>query len=260
MNADREKLLNLPRVVSALILLFVSIEALTAFGPDWFSDALYEAFSFIPARLTARVDPQAVMARLESLGREATRADVDLLFNSGVSVYATPLTYAFLHGGWTHLFVNALTLAAFGSPVARRFGAPVFLLFFGCCAVAGAMAHLLLHPTGLAPVVGASAGISGTMAAIVRFAFVPGAALGYGRARGLMEEEPEPLGQLGGNRPAMLFLLVWFGVNLLLGAFPQAAGVSGSIAWEAHIGGFVFGLVSFSAFDRAARGFRRRRA
>lgn len=257
MSADREKLLNLPDPVSALIGVFIVLEAATALAPEWFAEALYETFAFIPARLTAKVDPQAVMAALAALGREATRADIDLLFSSGAGVYATPLTYAFLHGGWTHLFVNTLTLAAFGAPVARRFGAPVFFLFFACCAMAGALTHLLAHPTDLAPVVGASAGISGTMAAIARFAFAPGAALGEG-ARGAVEEDPEPLDRLGGNRPALVFLLAWFGINLLMGVFPEAAGASGAIAWEAHIGGFVFGLVFFSAFDRAARGLRRR--
>ena len=55
------------------------------------------------------------------------------------------------------------------------------------------------------------------------------------------------------NRQAMFFLLAWLAVNVLLGAFPQAVGVSSAIAWEAHVGGFLFGLLFFSFFDRAGR-------
>jgi membrane associated rhomboid family serine protease len=55
------------------------------------------------------------------------------------------------------------------------------------------------------------------------------------------------------NRQAMFFLIAWLAANLLLGAFPQAASASSAIAWEAHIGGFLFGLVFFRFFDRVGR-------
>ncbi len=124
----------------------------------------------------------------------------------------TPLTYTLLHGGWTHLAVNGLTLAAFGAPVARRFGPLRFLAFYAACGIAGAAAHLLLHPLDFGPVVGASAAISGTMAAVARFAFAPGAPLGE-RMGTMRENEGGAPPSLASNRGAMFFLAAWFGVN-----------------------------------------------
>jgi membrane associated rhomboid family serine protease len=91
------------------------------------------------------------------------------------------------------------------------------------------------------------------MAAIVRFAFAPGSRLGDSGAMDGREAKTAPLSQLSENRQAMLFLIVWFAVNLLLGAFPQAAGASEAVAGEAHMGGFLFGLLSFGAFDHWGR-------
>jgi len=73
------------------------------------------------------------------------------------------VTYAFIHGDWVHLGINAVWLLAFGTPVARRFGAWRFLVFFAVTAAAGAAMHLLTHPGEFAPMVGASAAISGYM-------------------------------------------------------------------------------------------------
>jgi len=91
----------------------------------------------------------------------------------------------------------------------------------------------------------------------VRFAFTPGARLADKRPspRTPYDEESHStsLSQLHLNRQAMFFLLAWLAVNVLLGVFPQAVGVSNAIAWEAHVGGFLFGLLFFSFFDRAGR-------
>ncbi len=98
----------------------------------------------------------------------------------------TPITYTFLHGGWTHLIVNSVWLLAFGSPLARRFGVLRFFLFYFLCGAAGAFLHVAIYPASPVPVVGASAAISGLMGGAARFVF-----LGDG-----------PLGALGGNRSA----------------------------------------------------------
>jgi membrane associated rhomboid family serine protease len=54
------------------------------------------------------------------------------------------------------------------------------------------------------------------------------------------------------NRQALIFVALWFGVNLLFGLFPRAVGETELIAWEAHLGGFVAGLLSFGLLDRPA--------
>lgn len=254
MAGEREKILNLPESISALLLLMIAIQVFVAHGPPQLAAALYEAFAFIPLRLSYLLAPQRVLAELGPNALDGGGgAQIAAMLEAGPLVYATPLTYAFLHGNWTHLVINGLTLLAFGPPVARRLGAPLFLTFYAACAVAGALTHYALHPFDAIPVVGASAAISGTMAAIVRFAFSPGARLGeYGGFDG-REARTASLSKLGQNRQALFFLVVWFGVNLLLGAFPQAAGSTEPIAWEAHMGGFLFGLVTFGVFDHWAR-------
>ncbi len=229
MAAQRERIFNLPKVTKTLIFALTAIQFVVAYAPADFAQWLLATFAFIPARVTTE---------------------------GGVE-YATMLTYAFLHGDWTHLVVNVFALAAFGTPVERRFGSARYLLFLAASAISGALFFLALHPYEIAPVVGASGAISGTMGAIVRFAFTPGARLAdeRGNPRAPYDEGPgsTSLSQLPLNRQAMFFLIAWLAANLLLGAFPQAAGASSAIAWEAHIGGFLFGLVFFRFFDRVGR-------
>ncbi len=83
----------------------------------------------------------------------------------------TFVSYAFLHANFSHLFFNLVWLLAFGPPIARRFGALRFLIFCAATAAAGAAAHLVTHLGELAPMIGASAAVSGAMAAAMRFVF-----------------------------------------------------------------------------------------
>jgi membrane associated rhomboid family serine protease len=141
---------------------------------------------------------------------------------------------------------------AFGTPVARRFGVLRFMLFFAATAAAGAAVHLVTHFGDKAPVVGASAAISGAMAAAIRFVFQRGGPLGaLGSANEDAYKVPAaPLTVMLRDPRIMLFLAVWFGLTLFFGfgssSFP---GLEGPIAWEAHIGGFLAGLLCFPLFD-----------
>jgi len=170
---------------------------------------------------------------------------------SGAEIW-TFFTYALLHADWTHYCLNAIWLLPFGSALARRFGAARFLVFFAVTAAAGAAAHLATHPGDQAPVIGASAAISGTMAAAMRFAFQRGGPLGFWR-KGEEADYRVPAIPLRGvlrDCRVLIFLVVWFGINLLfgLGSMPLA-GEGQVVAWQAHIGGFVAGLLLFSWFD-----------
>ena len=246
-----EPIINLPGVITALLALLVAIQLFVSVAPKGLVYPVYDALAFLPLRLSFALSPQSVLASLAGGGLGASaQEEIASALTLGRGVYLTPVTYALLHGGWTHLAINCMTLMAFGAPVARRLGPMAFLAFFAACAVAGAMAHFALYPLDTAPVVGASAAISGTMAALARFAFAPGPRVEEVGARG---QATAPLGALGENRQAMLFVVVWLGANFLLGAFPEASGSPGPVAWEAHIGGFVFGLLTFGAFDHLAR-------
>ena len=136
----------------------------------------------------------------------------------------TFVTYSLIHADWTHLGVNAVWLLPFGSAVARRFGAARFLAFFAVTAAAGAAMHLATHAGEQSPVIGASAAISGTMAAAMRFAFQRGGPLGFWRQSddAAYRVPAIPLAGVLRDPRVLAFLAVWFGINILfgLGSFP----------------------------------------
>ncbi|KQT86302.1 rhomboid family intramembrane serine protease [Aurantimonas sp. Leaf443] len=160
----------------------------------------------------------------------------------------SPFSHAFLHGDWMHFGANALWLLAFGTPVARRIGNGRFLLFCAVGAAAGALAFLVMNPDLIEPVVGASGVVSALMGGACRFAFSgpqgrPFSANGAWR----------PLTSVGAalaDRTVLFFILVFFATNLIVGTGLGAAFAGGPIAWEAHLGGFVFGFLGFQLFDR----------
>src|SRR5262249_55181507 len=139
------------------------------------------------------------------------------------------------------------------------FGPTRFLIFFCVTAAAGAVAHLVTHYGEMLPIVGASAAISGAMAAALRFIFVRGGALGApvaepGRLDGEIVDASRvpaaPLWEMFRDTRVLAFIAVWFGVNIVFGV--GAVSMSGeeqSIAWQAHMGGFLMGLFGFSLFD-----------
>jgi membrane associated rhomboid family serine protease len=162
------------------------------------------------------------------------------------------VTYALLHADWGHVIVNSVWLAAFGSPLARRFGPSRFLIFSAVGAIAGALFHLLTDMAGQAPLVGASAAISAHMAGASRFIFTTGVPLGgFTRAAPQTYQRPAaPLSAIVRDRRVVVFLVTWFGINLVFGIAGSNGGLaSGAIAWQAHIGGFLAGLIFFPLFD-----------
>jgi membrane associated rhomboid family serine protease len=104
--------------------------------------------------------------------------------------------------------------------------------------------------------IGASASVSGTMAAAIRFAFVRGSFLSFSRgdAEAAAKVPAQPLLRALRDRRVLSFLAIWFGVNIIFGAGSIAIGADGaSVAWQAHIGGFLAGLLLFSLFDPVPR-------
>jgi membrane associated rhomboid family serine protease len=231
----REPMLNVPAVVVALLVVLGLVHALFAFvlTPEQATQVLL-LFAFIPARYDPSVLPDVVWPG-------GWAADV-----------WTFVTYALIHADLSHLVVNGVWLLAFCSPLARRFGALRFLAFMATTAAAGAAVHLVTHFGELLPVIGISASISGAMAATMRFAFQRGGPLAALRHRDddAYRVPAAPLAASLRDPRVLTFLLVWFGVNIVFGLVSiGAAGVDQAVAWQAHIGGFVAGLVAFAAFD-----------
>jgi membrane associated rhomboid family serine protease len=100
--------------------------------------------------------------------------------------------------------------------------------------------------------IGASAAVTGAMAAAIRFVFQRGGPAGLLRSRddAAYHVAAVPLRALFRDPRLLVFLLVWFGLNALFGLpFFSLAGEGGNVAWEAHMGGFLTGLLAFSLFD-----------
>lgn len=150
------------------------------------------------------------------------------------------VSHIFLHGDWPHVILNSLWLLAFGPIVARRFGAPLFLLFFFLCGAAGAGAYLLFNWGSPDPVVGASGAVSGLMAAGIRL--MPG--LFSWAVPGEMRLAPIL------SRPVLSFTIAWTGLNVFVGLIGAGfLGSDGAIAWQAHLGGYFAGLLLAGLFD-----------
>jgi membrane associated rhomboid family serine protease len=233
-------MLNVPPVVTLTIAVMALVHAVRAFVLTPRGDLEFLLlFSFIPARYS---DPTCLVQSGVPDGW-------------GAQIW-TFVTYGLIHGDLTHLGLNAVWLLAFGSAVARRFGAARFLAFSAVTAAAGAVAHLATHPGDCWPMVGASAAISGFMAAAIRFVFQAGGPLGLlGGSGGAGYAIPAaPLLVTLRDPRVIVFLAVWFGLNILFGLISlPLIDDQQSVAWQAHIGGFVAGLVLFPLFDPVAR-------
>ncbi|HWM83208.1 MAG TPA: rhomboid family intramembrane serine protease [Pseudolabrys sp.] len=235
----REPIFNIPASLLAVIAALVLVHVVRVYVLTEEQDLeVLLRFAFIPARY----DPSSLAAAALPGG---AAADI-----------WTFVTYAFLHANATHLGFNILWLLPFGSAVARRFGATRFLMLLAVTAAGGALLHLLTHQGAPVPMIGASAAVSGAMAAAVRFVFQQGGPISFWRGGGDEVYRVPALSLAGvfGDPRALGFLAAWFGTNLLfgLGSVPLA-GDEGQVAWQAHIGGFVTGLLLFFVFDPVPR-------
>jgi membrane associated rhomboid family serine protease len=173
----------------------------------------------------------------------------DALPGGGVAAVTSFVTHTLVHGDWLHLGLNAAWLLAFGGAVANRIGPLRFLAFFAFCAVAGAATFLVFNPDLMVPMVGASGAISGLMGGTMRFLFT--AVDGHGLAA--LREDPRsaplmPLAAALTDKRVVLVTVVFLIANILAVLGLGSVGVSG-IAWEAHIGGYFAGLLTFGFFD-----------
>jgi membrane associated rhomboid family serine protease len=150
----------------------------------------------------------------------------------------TPIISMFLHGGWVHLFFNLVFFWVFGNNVEDSMGRGRFALFYLLCGLAAAGAHVLVEPRSIVPTVGASGAISGVMG---------GYLILYPRAHVRIFFPPLFLFWAR----AWLVLIYWL-VGQVLGGLPQLMevnpAVSSGIAFWAHVGGFVAGVVLVMLF------------
>jgi membrane associated rhomboid family serine protease len=153
-------------------------------------------------------------------------------------VAATMITSMFLHGGFLHIAGNMLYLWIFGNNVEDSMGRMRFIVFYLLCGLLAAYAHALMNRTSAIPMIGASGAVSGVLGAYL---------LLFPRARvvtlvmfGFYIRTVEV--------PAMVVLGFWFALQFLNALV--ISGPGGGVAWYAHVGGFVAGMLMIGLFKR----------
>ncbi|MBI3199613.1 MAG: rhomboid family intramembrane serine protease [Rhodospirillales bacterium] len=197
-----QRAINLPPVLIGLIGINVAVQLVRELLSEAADSDIVLQFGLVPAAYTSGTGP-------------------DLL-----SLLIAPITYQFLHGGWLHLGINMITLAAFGVPVVRALGARRFLLFYLSAGIVAGFVHVFFFPDSADPVVGASGAISGVFGAVLM------------------------LMRYVGSIPSLLPIAgIWIALNVFFGVVGGTPGAGGDpVAWTAHIGGFVYGLVAIRLF------------
>ena len=229
--AESEPILNVPRAVVWAAAVMIVIQVVRGLLPDEIDITVLLSLAFIPARYSGAA------------------AELPGGYLTAVTSF---VTYMVVHGGWMHLLVNVLWMLAFGTAVARRIGTRGFYEFSILCGIAGALTHLVFHWGEMAPVVGASAAISGQMAGALRFIFFARREPGE-RAPDFSRAPLADLSTTLRDHRIVGFLIFWLVLNAYFGLTSVSfGGASDGIAWEAHIGGFLCGLLTFGLFDRSS--------
>jgi len=180
-------------------------------GP--FTDTLIQTFGIVPAQITTQWYNPFVLATL--------------------------FTAMYLHGGWSHLIGNMLYLWIFGNNVEDRMGSIRFFIFYTLCGILAGLAEVVAAPNSNIPGIGASGAIAGILGAYL---------LLYPRAsvRVLI---PLPILYTTIAVPAIIVLGSWFIIQFFNGlASLQVTIQTGGVAWWAHIGGFVAGMLLMPIF------------
>jgi len=164
------------------------------------------------------------------------KADLPASMSVAIPAYTTLVTSMFLHGGWMHLIGNMLYLWVFGNNVEDVMGHARYIVFYVICGVVAALSHAITDAASTVPMVGASGAISGVLGAYV---------LLFPRAHVLVF-----MPGIGMTRVAAGIVLgMWFILQLLSGGM-SIGSTGGGVAFFAHIGGFVAGMVLIGFFKR----------
>jgi len=155
-------------------------------------------------------------------------------------VFYPLFTAMFLHGGLMHLLSNMLYLFIFGDNVEGLLGHGRYLLFYLICGIGASALHIFVEPDSLVPMIGASGAISGVLGAY---------ALKFPRAR-VLTLIPIVFYITTVRVPAVILLGFWFLMQLTSGLSSMGVQTGGGVAWFAHIGGFVVGLLIVNLFQK----------
>src|SRR6266404_6175481 len=157
----------------------------------------------------------------------------------------TLLTSMFLHGGWLHLGGNMLFLWVFGRNVEDLIGGGRFAAFYLCCGLVAGIVQVIANPYSRVPTIGASGAIAGVMGAYL---------IKFPRAR-IVTLIPIVIFITTMEIPAAFLLLWWFAIQFVsgFGSLAETNYTGGGVAWFAHVGGFVAGMLLIRAFPARKR-------
>lgn len=225
----REPIFNIPGILMAFVALMAAIHVARVYVLSPAADnQLLTLMAFLPQRYLYPLAEQ----------------DIGWLVG--------PVGYSLLHGGWLHLLFNCLWLIAFSSSLVLRIGKTRFFILWITSAIASAFFQAFATGFADSVLIGASGVVSATVGAACRFSlqFSGTPAMRYAQFAprlGIIEALT--------HRPVIVFILMWALSNLLVvygAGLPSGAG-DYNVAWQAHVGGFLFGYLTFDLFDRRPR-------
>lgn len=215
-------------IVAINAVVWVFVQRLGA-GP-YLAESVWR-FGLIPGELLGQVAP----------GTRVPAGPGVVAVLDGVPNWWSVITSMFMHGGWLHIIGNMWFLVVFGDNVEDAMGSFRFVVFYLLCGIAAAAAQMLSAPGSVIPMVGASGAIGGVMGAyLMLYPMAPVhmiVFLGFFITRVVV--------------PAFFMLGYWFALQLLSGTLDRGSG--GGVAFWAHIGGFVAGVVLVRLFCSADR-------
>ncbi len=230
-----------PVVNYAIIALCSVAFVLQISSPDG-GNRIVEQYGMVPLRLsdpeaTPTIERQEAFTTPRGIQVQVTEHE---LAPAAVAPWMTLISCMFLHGGWMHFLGNMWFLYIFGDNVEDRFGHLGFALMYLGTGVLASVAHFVSGPDSPIPTIGASGAIAGVMGA---YAWL------YPHARVLAVLPLVVIIQTF-VRPAPVFLAIWFWLQTISGISAAASGAAVGVAWWAHIGGFVAGLLLALAIGR----------
>ncbi len=224
-----------PWLTLLIIAINVGVTAWMSTLPDREQAELALRYGFVPARLSQLDSGKPVKAELITLDAftgQRRQHGVLQLSTSKSDVYPTLLTTMFLHGGWIHLLTNMWMLWIFGNNIEDRLGHLIYVAFYMMGGLVATTCFWVSDPSGTIPVVGASGAVAAVLGG---YAITFPAA----KVRTLIFIVIITIIDL----PALLVLGIWFALQLVSGVMGLWGVVLEPVAFWAHIGGFVAGIV-----------------
>lgn len=197
------------------------------------NEAFTNAFALVPKEITTGVDLAGVQVVRDTLGRTG---EVQL-YATPLPVYFNFLSSMFMHGDIMHIFGNMLFLFIFGDNLENALGHIRYLVFYLLVGLAAAVAQIIMGPDSIIPMIGASGAISGVLGGYILL-------FPSRQVRAILFNVVTTV-------PAFVAIGIWIVYQLVLGYLTPAGG--GGVAYSAHIGGFIAGLILIKPFTIGRR-------